>query len=138
MTSPTAPNATTTDADDAIARVRRTAIALTALFAVALAAWARSLAPALGVIAAGSLMLLSFQGLVVLSRRLLEPEGDGPSLLQAVILTARYVLLGIALYAIVLIPGVGPIPVALGLSVLVLAILLEAIIQLFAGAERRR
>lgn len=138
MTGPSGPDAATADAEAAITRVRRTAIALTALFAVALSTWARSLAPALGVIATGALMLLSFQGLVVLSRRLLEPEGDGPSLLQAVILTARYVLLGIALYAIVLIPGVGPIPVALGLSVLVLAILLEAIIQLFAGAERRR
>jgi hypothetical protein len=37
----------------------------------------------------------------------------------------------------VLMPGVGPIPVALGLSVLVLAILLEAFIQLFAGAAHQ-
>jgi hypothetical protein len=63
-------------------------------------------------------------------------DGEGPSVLQAVLLAGRYVLLGIVLYAMVLMPGVGPVPVAVGLSVLVLALLLEAFIQLSAGASR--
>lgn len=120
----------------AIARVRRNAILFTAVLATALGLWTRSLPQALGVIGSGALMLLSFQGLISVSTRLLRPDGAGPSALQAVLLAGRYVLLGIVLYAMVLMPGVGPVPVAIGLSVLVLALLLEAFIQLFAGASR--
>jgi hypothetical protein len=135
MTDPAIPGPAA-DADAAVARVRRNAIVLTLLLAAALGLWMRSLPQALGVIGAGALMLLTFQGLATISSRILKPDGEGPSALQAVFLAGRYVLLGIVLYAMVLMPGVGPVPVAVGLSVLVLAILLEAFIQLFAGASR--
>ena len=123
-------------ADAAIARVRRNALLLTVALAVGLGLWSRSLPQALGVLGSGALMLLSFQGLVSVSTRLMTANDKGPSPLQAVLLAGRYVLLGIVLYAMVLMPGVGPVPVAVGLSVLVLAILLEAVIQLSAGASR--
>ena len=123
-------------ADAAIARVRRNALLLTVALAVGLGLWSRSLPQALGVLGSGALMLLSFQGLVSVSTRLMTANDKGPSPLQAVLLAGRYVLLGIVLYAMVLMPGVGPVPVAVGLSVLVIAILLEAVIQLSAGASR--
>ena len=135
MTDPP-PNSESASADAAIARVRRHAILLTVGLAAVLGLWSRSLPQALGVLGSGTLMLLSFQGLVSFSSRLMTADDKGPNPLQAVLLAGRYVLLGIVLYAMVLMPGVGPVPVAVGLSVLVLAILLEAVIQLSAGASR--
>jgi hypothetical protein len=78
-----------------------------------------------------------WQVMLSVTDTLLSGDQEGPNLLQAAFLVGRYALLGIVLCAIVLTPGVGPIPVALGLSVLVIAILLEAILQLFRGASGR-
>ncbi len=81
-------------------------------------------------------MLLNFKGLVATADGILGTDREAPGALQAVLLLGRYVLLGMGLYAIVLLPGVGPIPVALGLSILVIAVFLEAI-DLSIGADRR-
>ena len=82
-------------------------------------------------------MLLNFKGLVATAYGILGTDREAPGALQAVLLLGRYVLLGMGLYAIVLLPGVGSIPVALGLSILVIAVFWEAISYLFTGADRR-
>jgi len=125
------------DPDATVQRVRLLAIAATLVLTVGVGVITRSPWQVLGTLVSSSLMLLNFQGLVSVTDKLLSGDSEGPSALQAAFLMGRYALLGIVLCAIVLAPGVGPIPVALGLSVLVIAILLEAIFQLFRGASRR-
>ncbi len=113
------------------------AVGLMLVLVVGVGVVTRSPWQVLGTLVSGTLMLLNFQGMLSVTDTLLSGEQEGPNLLQAAFLVGRYALLGIVLCAIVLTPGVGPIPVALGLSVLVVAILLEAISQLFRGASRR-
>lgn len=125
------------DPDYAVRRVRRNALLVMAVLAVATALLTGSPWKVVGLVASGLLMLLNFNGMVAASDTLLESSATSPSPLQMAFLAGRHVLLGIVLCAIVLLPGVGVIPVALGLSVLVLAILLEAILQVSAGARRR-
>ena len=124
------------DPDITVRRVRRNTLIITALLAIAVAVVTRSAWQVAGLTASAVLMLLNFQGLVAVSDTLIGTEKSSPGVLAALFLTGRYVLLGILLCGIVLLPGVGPIPVALGLSVLVLAILLEAILQVSSGAHR--
>jgi hypothetical protein len=125
------------DTDATVQRVRLVAVAATLVLTVGVGVVTRSPWQVLGTLVSSTLMLLNFQGLVSVTDKLLSGDSEGPSVLQAAFLMGRYALLGIVLCAIVLAPGVGPIPVALGLSVLVIAILLEAIFQLFRGASRR-
>lgn len=82
-------------------------------------------------------MLLNFQGLVAAANGILGVGQEAPGALQALLLLGRFVLLALGLCAIFLLPGVGPIPVTLGLSILVIAVLLEAILYHSAGADRR-
>lgn len=125
------------DPDATVQRVRLIAIASTLVLTVVVGVVTRSPWQVLGTLATSTLMLLNFQGLVSVTDSLLKGDSEGPNALQGAFLLGRYALLGIVLCAIVLAPGVGPIPVTLGLSVLVIAILLEAIFQLFRGASRR-
>lgn len=126
------------DVDASIRRVWRTAVLLTALLAVALAFWTRSPGQVFGAVVGSALMMASFRSLVALSDRLLGRSGASLTSLQAAFLGGRTVLLALCLCATVLLPGVGPIPVVLGVSVLVAAILLEAVFQMFfAGAASR-
>ncbi len=53
-------------------------------------------------------------------------------------LVGRFALLGMVLCVIVLLPGVGVVPIVLGLSTLVLAILLEAILQVVSDPHGQR
>lgn len=125
------------DQDATVQRIRIVAVAATLVLTVGVGVVTRSPWQVLGTLVSATLMLLNFQGLVSVTDTLLSGDSPGPNALQAAFLVGRYALLGIVLCAIVLAPGVGPIPVTLGLSVLVIAILLEAIFQLFRGASRR-
>lgn len=125
------------DPDVAIHRVRRNAVLVLVLLSIATAALTASLWKVLGLLITGLLMLLNFNGLVAATDTLMGSSRSSPSPLQLAFLAGRHVLLGIVLCAIVLLPGVGVFPVVLGLSVLVVAILLEAILQVSAGARRR-
>ncbi len=125
------------DPDATVQRVRLVAIAATLVLTVGVGVVTRSPWQVLGTLVSATLMLLNFQGLVSVTDSLLSGDSEGPNPMQAAFLVGRYALLGIVLCAIVLAPGIGPIPVVLGLSVLVIAILLEAIFQLFCGASRR-
>lgn len=125
------------DPDQVVGRVRRNSLALTALLALGIGVATGSAWQVGGLLASALLMMLNFQGMVAVSDALTSGTQSGPSPLQALFLMGRYVLLALVLCAIVLLPEVGPIPVALGLSNLVLAILLEALTQLFSGANSR-
>lgn len=125
------------DPDASVRRVRRNTIVGTVLAAAALGLATGSVARALGLIGASALMLLNFNGLVALSDSLVNAEAERPGALQLAFLAGRYVLLGIGLCVIVLAPGVGAIPVALGLSILVVAILVEAVVQALSGTRSR-
>jgi hypothetical protein len=133
------------DPDLAIRRVRRNALVVLAVMTVATGLVTGAVWKVAGVLVSGALMLLNFNALVAAADVFLgsatpstrpSPRAS-PGPLQMAFLAGRHVLLGIVLCAIVLLPGVGVIPVALGLSVLVLAILPEAILQVSAGPQRR-
>lgn len=125
------------DPDVAIRRVRRNALVLGLVLAVGIGVVTRSPWELGGFLASTVLILLNFQALIAVADRLIDLDEDGPGVLQALFLVGRYVLLGLVLCGIVLLPRVGVIPVALGLSILVLAILLEAIAQASTGAHRQ-
>ena len=125
------------DPDVAIQRVRRNALVLGLVSAVGIGVVTRSLWQLGGFLASAVLILLNFQALIAVSDHLLHLDQDGPGVLPALFLAGRHVLLGLVLCGIVLLPRVGVIPVALGLSILVLAILLEAIAQVSTGAHRQ-
>ena len=124
------------DPDVAIRHVRRNALVLGLVLAVGIGVVTRSPWQLGGFLASAVLILLNFQALIAVSDRLIDLDQDGPGMLQALFLVGRYVLLGLVLCGIVLLPRVGVIPVVLGLSLLVLAILLEAIAQVSTGAHR--
>ena len=124
------------DPDVAIRHVRRNALVLGLVSAVGIGVVTRSPWQIGGFLASAVLILLNFQALIAVSDRLIDLDQDGPGVLQALFLVGRYVLLGLVLCGIVLLPRVGVIPVVLGLSLLVLAILLEAIAQVSTGAHR--
>lgn len=121
------------DPDAAVRRVRRNAILILLASGIGVGLVTRSPWQVLATVLTGAFMLLLFQAMVAFSGRLLSDGGDAPGVLQTGLLALRYVLLGLVLCAMFLLPGVGPIPVLLGLSILVLAILLEAISQLLPG-----
>jgi hypothetical protein len=123
--------------DVSVRRVKLFAVATLLILTVAVGVATRAPWQVLGTLVSGSLMLLNFQGLVSVTDTILDRNALKPSPLQMAFLLGRFALLGIVLCAILLTPGVGPIPVALGLSVLFIAILLEAILQLLRGPSRR-
>ena len=127
----------TDETDALIRRLRRNSINALVALAIVVGAITWSLAQIAGLLLSGVLILLNFKGLVALTDGILGTDREAPGALQAALLLGRYVLLGIGLCAIVQLLGVGPIPVALGLSILVIAVLLEAIFYLSTGADRR-
>ena len=120
-----------------IRRLRHNSINTLIVLTIVVGATTWSLAQVAGLLLSGVLMLLNFKGLVTTANGILGSGPEASGTLHVVLLLGRYGLLGMGLYAIFLLPGVGPIPIALGLSILVIAILLEAISYLSAGADRR-
>ncbi len=129
--------AATDETDDLVRRLKRNSIGALVALTVVVGGATWSLTQVAGLLLSGVLMLLNFKELVATAKGIVGADQDPPGGRQALLLLSRYVLLGIGLCAIVLLPGVGPIPVALGLSILVIAVLLEAILYLSAGADRR-
>ena len=125
------------ETDALIRRLRRNSINSLIALAIVVAAITWSLTQVAGLLLSGSLMLLNFQGLVATTKGILGTDQAAPGALQTVLLLGRFVLLAMGLCAIFLLPGVGPIPVTLGLSILVIAVLLESIFYHSAGADRR-
>lgn len=117
-----------------VARLRRNAIGALVVLTAGTAAVTWSLGPTLGVLLSGALMVANFELLErvvggVLERAPERPPGAG----QMLFLAFRLVLLALLLCGIFLVPGITPISVALGLSVLVLAVLIEASVRALSG-----
>ena len=121
------------DPNAIVAQLRRNALWCLAGLAVGVAVVTGSVWQVVGVLLSGLLVLANFQGLASVVNALVDLTDQGPGGFQIAFMAGRFVLLAILLCGIVLLPGVGPIPVALGLSVLILALLLEAIKQLFSS-----
>lgn len=115
-----------------VRRLRRNAKWALVVLAVLAGLVTRSVGAVAGVVLAGLLMLANFKLLHSIIDPVLE-RGDVPGIGQTVLLLGRLVLMALLLGGIILLPGVGPIPVALGLSVLVLAVLVEALTYAFSG-----
>ena len=86
-----------------------------------------------GLLLAGGLVVVNFQLMTRIVDDILDQPQTAPNLGKLVFLASRLVLLALLLCGIFLLPGVSPIPVALGLSVLVIAVLIEAFRQVFSG-----
>lgn len=124
------------ETDPSLIRLERYAWIVLGLLVIATGLVARSLMAAVGVAGAGLLMIIGFRGLVALVDAILGSRGTRPTALQMAILGVRYVLLALGLYVMLRVPGVGPIPVALGLSIFVIAVVVEGLIRALGGARR--
>lgn len=125
------------DADAFVARLRRNA--LVSMIGVAIlvtVVWREPMA-VVGALLGGVLVLVNFMLLESVASRILKTPDRPPNPLQLVFLALRFVLMGLILYGIFALPGVRPIPVALGLSIVVLAVVIEAFSQVFSGFSSR-
>lgn len=115
------------DSDALVRRLRRNAAIALAVLALATWAVSRRWLDAVGVGLGGLVSLLSFEALVRSVLGAVERLPETPGAGRVVLMAGRLLLLGLVLCGIVLMPGIRPIPVAIGLSVLVLAVLVEAL-----------
>lgn len=121
------------ESDELVSRIRRNACWSLALLTIATAIVTHRLGSIVSVSLAGLLILLNFQALIALVDRAFDRTPAVPGYGYVLAMVGRLVLMALLLYGILLLPGIHPIPVALGLSVLVLAILVEALIRVFFG-----
>ena len=124
-TPPTASQSYEYDADAMVARLKRNAIVCLVVIVILVAAIWRQLMPVFGAFLGGALVMLNFIFLERLATRVLGTAKPAANPLQLVLLAFRVVLMALCLYGIFALPGVHPIPVALGLSILVLAVVIE-------------
>lgn len=117
--------------DDLIPRLKRNSLVALGILTLGTAVVTRGVRPTFGTFVAGLLMVANFRGLEAVVDRVLGDSERGPGALHMAFLAGRFVLLALLLCVIVLLPGVGPIPVAVGLSVLIVALLFEAFTQVF-------
>jgi hypothetical protein len=118
------------DDDGTIPRLKRNSLVALAVLTVGTAVLTRGLRPTLGTLVSGLLMVANFYGLESVVESALGHPEEGPGVLQMAFLAGRFVLLGVVLCVIVLLPGVGVFPVVAGLSVLIVALLFEALTHL--------
>ncbi len=123
----------TEDPNELIRRLQRNALWTLALLTIAVAAVTWRIGAVVGLLLAGALVLVNFQLMTRIVDSLLVQSPSTPKLGKLLFLAFRIVLLALLLCGIFLVPGVRPIPVALGLSVLVIAVLIEAFTQVVSG-----
>ena len=121
------------DPNELIRRLQRNALWALAVLTIAVAAVTWRVGAVVGVLLAGALVLVNFQLMTRIVDSILEQPSSAPKLGKLLFLAFRLVLLALLLCGIFLVPGVSPIPVALGLSVLVIAVLIEAFMQVVSG-----
>ena len=125
------------DADALVGRLRRNAVAALAGVGVLVAAIWREPMAVVGALLGGGIVLVNFMLLEGLASRVLESGKPAPNPLQLLFLAFRVVLMGLLLYGIFVLPGVRPIPVALGLSIVVLAVVFESLSEVLPGRPPR-
>lgn len=126
------------DAAALVKRLRRNAIGALIPLAVLVAVIWQEVMAVVGLLLGGALVLANFMLLESLIERVLGSGNRTPSPLQLAFLAFRLVLLALLLYGIFVLPGVRAIPVALGLSVLVLAVFIESLSEVFTVTPPRR
>lgn len=125
------------DADALVARLKRNAaLSLIAVAALVAAVW-RELMPVVGALLGGGLVMLNFMLLERLASRALGAAKPAANPVQLVLLAFRVGLMALMLYGIFALPGVHPIPVALGLSILVLAVVIESLSEVLSASPPR-
>jgi len=125
------------DPDALVARLRRNALVSMIGVAILVATVWREPMAVVGALLGGALVLLNFVLLERIATRVLETAKSPPNPLQMVFLALRFVLMGLILYGIFALPGVRPIPVVLGLSIVVLAVVIETFSEVFSGSSSR-
>ena len=117
------------DVDALVARLRRNAlVSMIGIAILVVIVWREPMA-----LLGGALVLLNFILLESVASRVLKSASRPPNPLQMVFLAIRFVLMGLILYGIFALVGVRPIPVVLGLSIVVLAIVIESFSQVFSS-----
>ena len=125
------------DVDAFVGRLRRNAMVAMIGVAVLVAGIWREPMAVVGALLGGALVFLNFILLEGVASRVLKAASRPPNPLQLVFLALRFVLMGLILYGIFALPGVRPIPVALGLSIVVLAVVIESFSVVFSGPSSR-
>ncbi len=125
------------DYDALVHRLRRNASVSMILIAVIVAAVWRQPMAVVGALLGGALIMLNFIFLERLATRILGSAKPAANPLQLVLFAFRVVLMGLILYGIFALPGVHPIPVALGLSILVLAVIIEMFSEVLSAPPGR-
>jgi hypothetical protein len=125
------------DADALVGRLRRNAVGALAGVGVLVAAIWREPMAVVGALLGGGIVLVNFMLLEGLASRALESGKRAPNPIQLLFLAFRVVLMGLMLYGIFVLPGVRPIPVALGLSIVVLAVVFESLSGVLPGRPPR-
>lgn len=121
------------DADALVSRLRRNAYASLAVIAVAVAVIWREPMAVVGALLGGGLVLLNFMFLERLATSALGAAKPAANPVQLLFLAFRVVLMALMLYGIFALPGVHLIPVALGLSILVLAVVIESLSEVLSA-----
>lgn len=121
------------DADAMVARLRRNAYGSLAAVALIVAAVWREPMAVVGALLGGGLVLLNFMFLERLATGVLGAAKPAANPIQLLFLAFRVVLMALMLYGIFALPGVHPIPVALGLSILVLAVIIESLSEVLSA-----
>lgn len=125
------------DADALVARLKRNAgLSLIAVAVLVAAVW-REPMPVVGALLGGGLVMLNFILLERLASRALGAAKPAANPVQLVLLAFRVGLMALMLYGIFALPGVHPIPVALGLSILVLAVVIESLSEVLSASSPR-
>jgi hypothetical protein len=115
------------DYDALVARLKRNAMVSLIAVAILVAAIWREPMTVVGALLGGGLVMLNFIFLEGLATRMVGAAKQAANPLQLLLLAFRVVLMALMLYGIFALPGVHPIPVALGLSILVLAVVIETV-----------
>jgi hypothetical protein len=125
------------DYDALVARLKRNAMASLIAVAILVAAIWRQPMTVVGALLGGGLVMLNFIFLEGLATRMLGAAKPTANPLQLLLLAFRVVLMALMLYGIFALPGVHPIPVALGLSILVLAVVIETVSEILSAPTSR-
>jgi len=120
------------DADALVRRLRRNAAISMAIVTVIVAAIWREPMPIVGALLGGALVMLNFVLLERVATKVLGAAKPAANPVQLVLLAFRVGLMALILYGIFALPGVHPIPVALGLSILVLAVVIESLSEVLS------
>ncbi len=131
--TPAAAEAETYDYDALVARLKRNAMVSLIAIAILVAAIWREPMTVVGALLGGGLVMLNFIFLERLATRMLGAAKPAANPLQLLLLAFRVVLMALMLYGIFALPGVHPIPVALGLSILVLAVVIETVSEILSA-----